>query len=255
MRKGWIALVLLIVALVSAPAGPRAQWKTAWSYEGANANGPEHWGDLDPEYAACNGKEQSPIDIRNPRKAQLSAIRFKYESGPLRIINNGYTAVRVNYAPGNGNFLFVGNQRYELTQFHFHHPSEELIQGKPYDMAAHLMYESSDHKVVGVAVLLKAGRASAIIQQLWDHMPKIPGKEEVIAGVEVNPGGLLPRDTSYYTYMGSLTAPPCTEGVTWFVLRTPMDISPEEIKAFVALYPHDVRPPQPLNGRVVEESQ
>lgn len=254
MRKGSIALVLLITALVWAPAGPRAQWKTPWSYEGAS--GPEHWGDLDPEYAACNiGKEQSPIDIRNPKKVHLPAIRFEYKSGPLKIINNGYTAVRVNYAPGNGNFLFVGDQRYELTQFHFHHPSEEYVHGMPYEMVAHLMHKSSDGKVVGVAVLLKAGRANAIVQQLWKYMPKTQGKEELVAGVEVNPTGVLPRDTSYYTYMGSLTAPPCTQGVTWFVLRTPMEISAEEISAFAALYPHDVRPPQPLNGRVVQESQ
>jgi carbonic anhydrase len=254
LREGWITFVLLVDAVILGSVGPRAQWKTPWSYEGAN--GPEHWGDLDPEYAACNiGKEQSPIDIRNARKAQLPAIRFEYKSGPLKIINNGYTAVRVNYAPGNGNFLFVGDQRYELTQFHFHHPSEEYIRGKPYEMVAHLMHQSSDGKVAGVAVLLQAGRANAIVQQLWEHMPKTPGKEEVIAGVEVSPAGLLPRDTSYYTYMGSLTAPPCTEGVTWFVLKTPMDISAEEISAFAALYPHDVRPLQPLNGRVVKESQ
>jgi carbonic anhydrase len=254
LRNIWIALVSLIATLASVPIGARAQWKTPWSYEGEK--GPEHWGDLDPEYATCKiGKEQSPIDIRNSRKAQLSAIRFEYKNGPVKIINNGHTAVRVNYAPGNGNFLFVGNQRYELRQFHFHHPSEESIQGKHYDMVTHLMHESSDRKIAGVAVLLKAGRANAIVERLWEHMPNTPGKEEVIAGVEVDPAGLLPRDTSYYTYMGSQTAPPCTEGVTWFVLKNAMEISPEEIGAFAALYPHDVRPPQPLNGRVVKESQ
>jgi carbonic anhydrase len=100
-----------------------------------------------------------------------------------------------------------------------------------------------------------APRTNAIVQQLWEHMPKTPGKEELIAGVEVNPTGLLPRDTSYYTYMGSLTAPPCTEGVTWFVLRTPMDISAGQVSEFAALYPRDVRPAQPLNGRIVKESQ
>lgn len=254
MRKGWKAVVWLLAAAFLLPADQRAQWKTPWSYEGAS--GPEHWGDLDQAYAACKvGKEQSPIDIRNAKKAELPALRFEYKSGPLNIINNGYTAVRVDYAPGNGNFLFVGDQHYELTQFHFHHPSEEFIQGKPYDMVAHLMHESSDKKVAGVAVLLRAGRANAIVQQLWEHMPNTPGKQEVIAGLEVNPTGLLPRDTSYYTYRGSLTAPPCTEGVTWFVLKTPMDLSAEEIGAFAALYPNDVRPPQPLNGRVVEENQ
>ena len=254
MQRGWITFVLLVAAVVLAPAGPRAQWRTKWSYDGAN--GPEHWGDLDPEYAACQtGKQQSPIDIRNAEKTELPAIRFEYKSGLLKIINNGYTAVRVNYTPGNGNLLIVGDKRYELTQFHFHHPSEEYIHGKPFDMVAHLMHEASDGKVAAVAVLLKAGSANSTVGQLWEHMSKTPGKEEVIAGVEVNPAGLLPRDTSYYTYMGSLTAPPCTEGVTWFVLRTPMEISAEEIGAFAALYPHDVRPLQPLNGRVVKESQ
>ena len=253
MRKGCRSL-LLIVAAVLVPAGPRAQWKTHWTYEGPT--GAEHWGDLDPEYAACkDGKEQSPIDIRNPRKGQLPALRFEYKNGPLKIINNGYTAVRVNYAPGNGNLLIVGDKRYELTQFHFHHPSEESVHGKRYDMVIHLMHESTDGKVAGVAVLLKAGRANVTVQQLWQYMPQTPGKDEVIAGVEVNPRGLLPPDTSYYTYKGSLTAPPCTEGVTWFVLRNPLDISADEIGAFAALYPHDIRPPQRLNGRVVQESQ
>ncbi len=249
-----MAFVLLVGAVVLGSVGPRAQWRTQWSYEGTN--GPDHWGDLDPEYAACNiGKQQSPIDIRNAKKAQLPAIRFEYKIGPLKIINNGYTAVRVNYAPGNGNFLMVGDQRYELTQFHFHHPSEESIHGKAYDMVAHLMHAASDGKVAAAAVFLKAGGANTTVHQLWEHMPKTPGKEEVIAGVEINPTGLLPHDTSYYMYMGSLTAPPCTEGVTWFVLKTPVDISAEEISAFAELYPHDVRPTQPLNGRIVKESQ
>jgi carbonic anhydrase len=254
LRKEWIAIGLLVGAVFWTPASPRAQWKTPWSYEGAN--GPEHWGDLDPEYAACkDGKEQSPIDIQSAKKADLAALRFEYKSGPLKIINNGYTAVRVNYSPGNGNFLIVGDKRYELTQFHFHHPSEEYIHGKQYDMVIHFMHKASDGKVAAVAVLLKAGSANATIQKLWRYMPKTAGKEEQIAGVEIDPAGLLPRDTSYYTYMGSVTAPPCTEGVTWFVLKTPMDVSVEEIRAFAKLYPHDVRPVQPLNGRVVEESQ
>jgi carbonic anhydrase len=249
-----MAFLFLIVAAVLAPAGARAQWKTPWSYRGAD--GPAHWGDLDPAYATCKlGKGQSPIDIRRPVKANLPALRFEYKSGPIRIINNGYTAVRVNYPAGNGNFLIVGSKRYELTQFHFHHPSEELINDKPYDMVIHFMHESSGGKVAGVAVLVKAGSANATIEKLWQHMPKTPGKEQEVAGVEVNPGGLLPPDTAYYTYQGSLTAPPCTEGVTWFVLKTPVEISAAQIKSFAKLYPHDVRPPQPLNARIVKESQ
>ena len=256
MRKVCITFGLLVVVSVLAPAGPRAQWKTPWSYKGTD--GPAHWAALDPAYAACNGKEQSPIDIRRAKRTKLPALRFADKSGPLKIINNGYTAVRVNYSPGNGNFLIVGDQRYELAQFHFHHPSEEYIHGKPFDMVLHLMYQSDDGKLAGVAVLVNAGMNASVqqvVDPLWKYMPETAGKEHLIPGVEINPAGLLPHDTSYYTYKGSVTAPPCTEGVTWFVLKTPIEISPAAISAFAKLYPHDVRPVQPLNGRIVEESQ
>jgi carbonic anhydrase len=255
LRKSWMTLVLLVVAVILVPAGPQAQWKTPWDYQGAI--GPEHWGDLDPTYAPCKtGKEQSPIDIRNATKAELPAIRFLDQSGPLKyLLNNGHT-IRVNYhGPGSADFLVVGDQRYQLTQFHFHRPSEEYIDGKSYDMVLHLMYQAGDGKVAGVAVVLKAGTANATIQQLWEHMPMTEGREQEIPGIEINPAGMLPHNTSYYTYMGSLTAPPCTENVVWFVLKTPVEISAEQISAFAKLYPHDVRPVQPLNGRVVQESQ
>jgi carbonic anhydrase len=263
LLKVCVAFVLLpIAALVLVSSGPQAAqdpkptsttWKTPWSYEGPK--GADHWGDLDPDYATCkDGKEQSPIDIRSAEKADLPALRFEYKSGPLNIINNGYTAVRVDYAH-SGDFLIVGDKRYELKQFHFHRPSEEYIHGKPYDMVLHLMHADNDGRVAGVAVLLKTGRANDTIQQLWKYMPKTASKLEEIPGVEVNPAGLLPHDTGYYMYKGSQTAPPCTEGVTWFVLKTPMEISTEQINAFAKLYPHDVRPVQPLNGRIIKESQ
>jgi carbonic anhydrase len=248
--------LLLLVFTVLVPNSAWAQWKTHWTYEGAT--GASHWGDLDPDYAPCKtGKEQSPIDIQSTEKADLPALRFEYKGSPLKyLINNGYT-IRVNYhdAPGDGNFLIVGSERYHLTQFHFHRPSEEYIHGKPYDMVLHLMHQSSDGKVVGVAVLITAGSANPTVQQLWEHMPKSESKEQEVPGVEVNPGGMLPHEAAYYRYMGSLTAPPCTEGVTWFVLKTPLEISAQQIDAFAKLYPHDVRPLQPLNGRVVKASQ
>ena len=122
-------------------------------------------------------------------------------------------------------------------------------------MAAHFMHRSSDGKVVGVTVLLRTGKSNATVERLWSHMPATPGAEHEIPGVQVDPAGLLPRQLGYYTYEGSQTAPPCTEGVTWYVLKTPMEISTAEIEAFARLYPHDVRPPQPLNGRVVKVSR
>jgi|HubBroStandDraft_1064217.scaffolds.fasta_scaffold07666_2 carbonic anhydrase len=259
----WLG-VLLVVAAISAPARSAAQqadyshymspWKTPWDYAGPK--GAEHWSELDPEYAVCNrGKEQSPIDIRSTQKAELPPIRFAYQSEPIRyVINNGYT-IRVNYhdAPGSGNFLLVGDKRYQLTQFHFHRPSEEYVHGKQYDMVLHLMHQSSDGEVAGVAVLLRVGRANATIAQLWEHMPASEGQEAV--AVALNPADMLPHNTGYYMYMGSVTAPPCTEGVKWFVLKTPVDISAAQVAAFARLYPNDVRPLQPLNGRIVKESQ
>jgi carbonic anhydrase len=122
-------------------------------------------------------------------------------------------------------------------------------------MVIHLMHASSDGKIAAVAVLLKAGRVNPEVERLWEFMPQTDGKERDIPGVQINPAALLPLARSYYAYAGSQTAPPCTEGVTWFVLKTPVEVSAKEISAFAALYPHDVRPPQPLNGRIVTESR
>jgi carbonic anhydrase len=244
----------LVVATVCAAIGSMAQWRIHWSYEGKE--GPARWSALAPEYSACAGKEQSPIDIRRAEKITLPPLRFEYSSEPLKyLINNGYT-IRVNYhdAPGAGSFLVVGGQRYQLKQFHFHRPSEEYIEGSPYPMEVHFMLQSRDGHIVGVAVFLKPGKANATIQKIWEHMPASTGSEQDIPGVEIDPAGLLPPDTRYYTYDGSITAPPCTEGVRWFVLKTPVDISAEQIHEFAKLYPHDVRPIQPLNGRVVKET-
>jgi carbonic anhydrase len=262
MRKGGLMTSLIAVAMLL-PAASDAQWRTRWEYTGPK--GPDHWAELDSEYAACNGKQQSPVDISSAQRANLPALRFESQSRPLKgLVNNGYT-IRVNYhdAPGTGNFVWVGEERYQLIQFHFHRPSEETFHGKASAMVAHLMYRSGDGKVIGVAVLLKEGKPNATIQEIWDHMPMTESKvladfshaEEEILGVNINPGGLLPQSFGYYTYMGSVTAPPCTEGIAWYILKTPVEMSPGQIKAFAKLYPHDVRPAQPLNGRIVEESQ
>jgi carbonic anhydrase len=254
-----LSRALLAAAAVLSPASAHAQvahgaeWKTPWGYQGDI--GPDHWATLAPEYSACDGKEQSPIDIRATSKVSLPALHFDYRSAPLTIDNNGVT-IRVNYPPGHsGDFLTIGGTRYQLAQFHFHRPSEEYIGGKPYPMVLHLVHKSADGKVAVVAVMLKPGAANATVQQLWDHMPVTPGPDQAVAGADVNPADLLPPGFAYYTYTGSLTAPPCTEGVTWIVLKSPVEISPAQIVAFARLFPHDVRPTQPLNGRVVQESR
>lgn len=255
MSKGRIGFLAFSLAALFAAAS-RAQWKTPWDYQGPR--GADHWSELDPDYVLCKaGKQQSPIDIRATERAALPPLRFEYRRGPLEyLINNGKT-IRVNYhdGAGAGNVLRVGDKRYQLTQFHFHRPSEEWVHGKPYDMVIHLMHESSDREVAGVAVLLKAGAANRTVQQIWDHMPRSEGGELNVNDVAIDPAGLLPPTLGYYTYAGSVTAPPCNEGVIWLVLKTPLEISREQIARFADLYPHDVRPVQPLNGRIVKETQ
>jgi carbonic anhydrase len=224
-------------------------WRTPWKYEAS-----DKWAELDAQYAACNGKAQSPVDIARPEKAALPPLQFEYHAGPINyVINNGAT-IRVNYyAPGSEDYLTVGDKRYELTQFHFHHPSEETIDGKPYDMVVHLMHQASDGEVAGVAVLVKIGKANPAITKLWSNMPNTEGQQEV-PDLVLSPAAFLPEALSYYTYVGSQTAPPCTEGVRWFILKTPVEMSKKQIRQFAKLFPHDVRPVQPLNGRVVQES-
>jgi carbonic anhydrase len=222
-----------------------------WSYEGEE--GPKHWGDLKPDYSVCKtGQRQSPIDIRDAKQASLPSIRFDYKPSAVKIINNGHT-IQINYAPGS--FITVGDKRYELRQFHFHHPSEEQVEGKAYDMVIHLVHADSEGHLAVVAVLVKSGSANPLIQRLWENLPKTEGKEESVSGAEVNAAELLPKSLGYYTFEGSLTTPPCSEGVTWFVLKMPVEVSADQLAAFVKLYPHNARPTQPSNGRAISASE
>ena len=243
-----ITAILASSLMIGQEAKPPAH---EWSYIGKE--GPQHWGELKPEYATCKtGRLQSPIDIRETKKAPLPPLRFDYKPSALKIINNGHS-IQVNYAPGS--FIVVGDKHYELRQFHFHHPSEERIDGSEYPMVIHLVHGDADGHLAVVAVLLTSGSADSTIQKLWDNLPKNEGKEETIPGVEINASDLLPQSRGYYTFEGSLTTPPCSEGVTWFVLKTPREISPNQVKTFAKLYPHNTRPTQLLNERVVSESE
>jgi carbonic anhydrase len=223
----------------------------SWTYTGEH--GPEHWGDLSPEFAACaTGKAQSPIDITSPSAAQLSPIHFAYHTSPLKIINNGHT-IQINYAPGSS--ISVDGKTYELLQFHFHHPSEEEISGKRYAMVAHLVHKNNQGKLAVVAVLIEEGDPNQLISTLWDNLPTEKGQEQDLHSVELNVTDLLPSNKKYYTFVGSLTTPPCTEGVTWYVLETPVTLSKAQIDKFASIYPLNARPVQPVHNRVVQESK
>jgi len=158
----------------------------------------------------------------------------------------------VTYAPGS--FITVGDQQYELQQFHFHHPAEERVLGKSYPMVAHLVHKNAAGQLAVVAVLLNEGSANMLVEKVWRYLPDEQGKEVSPERVSVNAIDLLPAMRGYYTFSGSLTTPPCSEGVTWFVLKEPTQVSSEEVATFVKKYPHNARPLQPVNGRVIRET-
>jgi len=222
-----------------------------WDY--GQKRGPSHWGDLEQDFATCkNGHHQSPIDIRNPQKADLPALTFDYKTSPLHIVDNGHT-IMIKYAPGSS--LSVNGKRYALQQFHFHRPSEESIDGKQYAMSLHLVHKDEQGELAVVAVLLQRGNENELVRELWENLPKEKEKEESPEKESIDVSALLPADRGYYTYQGSLTTPPCTENVTWFVLKHPVTVSPEEIEKFSKLYQDDARPAQPVFDRVVQESR
>jgi carbonic anhydrase len=221
-----------------------------WTYGGQG--GPAKWGELDQTFATCKlGKVQSPIDIRGAKAADLPAIKFDYKPSALKLIDNGHT-IQVNYAPGSS--IDVGGTRYGLLQFHFHKPSEEKINGKSHAMVAHLVHQGADGKLAVVAVLLDKGGANPAISEIWKNLPKEKEKE-ISTKATIDAAALLPGDKGYYTFQGSLTTPPCSEGVRWFVLKTPVKIAASEITAFGKLYPMNARPAQPLNGRALEATR
>ena len=229
----------------------QAQHPEHWDYGGER--GPSHWGDLSPEFTQCKmGHHQSPVDIRNPQKADLLPIRFHYKPSPLHIIDNGHT-IMINYAAGS--FMMVGERKYVLKQFHFHRPSEEKINGKSFDMTIHLVHADENGKLAVVAILLQEGKENTLVRELWKDLPREKEKEGVFESIQIDVSQLLPHDLSYYTFSGSLTTPPCSENVTWFVLKHPSTVSEAEIEEFGQLYRNDARPTQPLYDRIVLESR
>ena len=244
---------LLVFCSMCVPYAAMAQEHPAheWGYSGSE--GPAHWGELTPEFAACKtGHRQSPVNIVGAQSADLPAIQFEYKPSALHIINNGHT-IEINYAPGS--FIRVGDKRYELKQFHFHHPSEETIKGKRFPMELHLVHSDADGNLAVVSVLLEEGSANPLVETLWGLAPKTAGPEKDDDNLQINVADLLPANRSYFTFAGSLTTPPCTEGVSWFVLKTPVTISKKQVATFAEIYPYDERPTQSLNGRTVLASK
>ncbi|HXY24125.1 MAG TPA: carbonic anhydrase family protein [Candidatus Acidoferrum sp.] len=241
-----------LMCIILAPVLASTQETPAhWSYSGQE--GPNEWGKLNSSYAACSsGRTQSPIDIRDARKTDLPALKFDYNSVSLNIIDNGHT-IQVNYPTGST--LMAGDKTYTLKQFHFHHPSEELVNGHGYDMVAHLVHQDGEGRLAVVAVFLKKGKANGLIDSVWKNIPKEKEKAADVSGATVNATDLLPADRGYYTFTGSLTTPPCSEGVTWYVMKTPVALSEAQLAAFAKLYFKNARPIQAANGREILETR
>jgi carbonic anhydrase len=253
MNRAVISVALAATSLAIAPAFAEEHAAHHWTYAGET--GPSHWGKMEKDAEACGiGKTQSPIDIHTSaaKASDLPEIAFSYQAAPLKIIDNGHT-VQVNYAPGS--YITVGGTRYDLVQFHFHHPSEEKFDGKSFDMVAHLVHKDANGKLAVVAVPLKKGADNKLIAVLWKNLPKEKEHESTVESVTINAADLLPSKHGYYTFDGSLTTPPCSEGVKWFVLKTPTTLAASEVAAFGKLYPMNARPVQPLNGREVLSSK
>lgn len=221
-----------------------------WDYEGAG--GPENWSKLDPKNTTCAiGQRQSPIDIRDGIKVDVEPIAFNYRPSTFRIVDNGHT---VQVAVGDSSISLTG-KTYELVQFHFHRPSEEKVNGQRFDMVVHLVHKADDGQLAVVAVLLERGPENPFVQTLWNNLPLERHLEVSPPTAIIDPATLLPAGRSYYTYMGSLTTPPCTEGVLWLVMKQPVPVSQDQINIFARLYKNNARPIQPVAGRLIKEGR
>ena len=220
-----------------------------WGYAGDA--GPAAWAGLKSEYSVCKtGERQSPIDIRGGLAVNLDPVRFDYQPSKFTVQDNGHT-VQVKPAPGNS--IDIGGRRFELQQFHFHRPSEERIDGRQFEMSLHLVHKDEQGKLAVVALLFDQGPPNAVVQNVWNNLPLERGEPQP-AREALELSALLPNDRRYYTYMGSLTTPPCSEGVQWIVMRAPQSLTPEQIGIFSRIYPMNARPLQAASGRRILQS-
>jgi carbonic anhydrase len=243
-----VAALVFAVATVAA-----AQSGASWDYRGKQ--GPVNWGKLDQAYRACSqGHEQSPVDIRGAHlDKSLAPLQFHFISGPVTLVNDGRT-ITVQVYPGST--MLADDVTYELKNLTFHHPSENAVKGKLTDMDAEMLFQSTDGKmaVVATRMLLDWGAPNATIAALWEHLPAKSGGSEKITDM-VNPGGVLPSDQGYWTFMGSLSTPPCTEGVRWFVFEDPIPVSRAQVSAFSDIFSMNTRPLQDMHGRKVSANE
>ncbi len=218
-----------------------------WGYSGEA--GPENWSKIDPKFAMCAlGRNQAPIDLGGFVEAELKPLTLAYKAGAADIVNNGHT-VQVNYAPGSA--LTVSGRTFELKQFHFHAPSENKVGGKQFPLEGHLVHADKDGNLAVVAVMFQEGAANALLGKLWEKMPAKAG-EKADLPADLSAAQLLPAERDYYRFNGSLTTPPCSEGVWWLVMKKPVSVSKAQVGQFSKTVGFaNNRPVQPVNARPV----
>jgi carbonic anhydrase len=219
-----------------------------WGYEGEGA--PESWGDLSGANKVCSmGMEQTPIDLVGATRASISPVDVGFAAAQATVVYNGHT-IQVNVAGGGS---VIEGTRYDLLQFHFHHPSEHLLAGRSFDLECHFVHKSASGALAVIGVFMRPGLENAALAPVWQAMPATAGGEAPL-GTAFDPSGLLPVDRGFFRYMGSLTTPPCSEGLTWTVFKAPVDVSTSQIQQFASLFPMNARPIQPRHRRFLLES-
>lgn len=223
-----------------------------WGYAGES--GPKFWGELKNSYIDCKvGKRQSPIDINKEmikNSDSLKSLYFDYKDASINIINNGHT-IQVN--SDNNSFALFQGKEFKLLQFHFHALSEHTVNGEHYAMEMHLVHQAEDGELGVVGVFFKVGEYNRTMQKVLKFMPKDSDSKNEITNFTINPTEFLPINRDYYHYLGSLTTPPCTQLVEWYVMKEPIEISQKQLEQFQRLYSKNYRPVTPLNGRVILE--
>jgi carbonic anhydrase len=248
-RRSALRLVLGATAALCPLCRTGTAAEAKWSYEGDT--GPGAWGRLAPEYQACSaGREQTPIDLRDAIRAEPGMLSIAYKRMPVRILNNGHT-IQINCLPGSQ--ARIGAETWDLVQYHFHHPSEHILAGERFQLELHLVHRNAAGGLAVIGVLVRGGQANATLQSIWSVIPARPGPERWTS-VSVNPDRLLPANSTYFRYFGSLTTPPCSEGVLWTVYREPIEASEAQIRQFAQIFPNNARPIQPLNRRFLLSS-
>jgi carbonic anhydrase len=227
-----------------------------WGYE--KADGPSRWADLSPAYHSCRtGRAQSPVDLRNATAGDANPFRIEYEAAGLRIahheqaldlLDNGHT---IQITLDHGSTIFESGESFDLVQYHFHAPSEHTVEGRAYAMELHFVHKSEKGELAVIGVLIDEGSHNPAFDSIWNNFPSRPGESLHLENVSVDIEKLLPESDGYFRYRGSLTTPPCSEGVHWFVCDEPIELSKSQIGAFRRIVGHNARPPQPLHGRKV----